>query len=77
MWKEVQQFDISRLILSEIEGNADSREQWETEMHFFHPLEDALTEEEAPSVTEMLKVYPMIMTAGGQSVCLVGTWSEC
>ena len=26
-------------------------------MHFFHPLEDALMEEEAPSVTEMLKVY--------------------
>ncbi len=57
MWKEVQQFDISRLILAEIEGNAASRDQWEHELHFFHPLEDAIMEEEALSVTQMLKLY--------------------
>ena len=60
MWEEVQKFDISRLILTEIEGNAASRDQWEHELLFFHPLEDALEEdleEEVPSVTQMLKLY--------------------
>ncbi len=57
MWREVQPFDFTRLILTEIEGNAASRQQWEHETHFFHPLEDALHEEEIPTVTKMLKLY--------------------
>ncbi len=56
--KHVLKFDSggARLILTEIEGNAASRQQWEHETHFFHPLEDALQEEKIPSVTTILKL---------------------
>ncbi len=57
MWREVQLFDITRLILTEIESNAASRQQWEHETHFFHPLEDALQEEEIPTTISQRHKY--------------------
>ena len=57
MWRVVQEFDITCLLLTQIEGNAVSREQWDSEMHFFHPLEDAIQEEVVQTVTVMLKLY--------------------
>ena len=57
LWRRVQDFDISRLILSEMEGSLANRDQWEHEMNWFHPLEDDLQCEELPSVTSSLKLY--------------------
>jgi hypothetical protein len=42
MWRLVQEFDITWLVLTEIEGDLASRDQWEHEMHFFYPLDEAL-----------------------------------
>ena len=55
----MQEFDITRLLLTEIEGNTVSREQWENEMQFFYPLDDQSDEAKLnpPSVTTMLKLY--------------------
>ncbi len=53
----MEEFDIARLIWTEIEGNLASRDQWEHDMNWFNPLEDDLQCEEIPSVTSTLKIY--------------------
>ena len=45
MWRSVQEFDIARLILTEIEGNAASQTQWEHEMQFFYPPDFEMSDE--------------------------------
>ena len=67
LWRAAQEFDVTRLILCSIEGNAASRTQWEHEMQFFYPQDleqSAEAKLSPPSITQLLKLYH----DGGRSI---------
>ena len=74
LWKEVQSFDNSRLVLCYVEGSKESQSQWEHEMGWFYPADVDLphqvrASENGRSMTEKIFEYH----DGGRSIGIART----